>query len=108
MPHCIIELSEDIKINRPQDILSGIHDILIQVGGIKSTNIKSRIIPYHNYLVNQGDESFVALTLRLLPGRSPSLKAQLGEAILTYIKTHMEADKFSVEIIEIEQEFYFK
>ena len=108
MPHCIIEYSSDVNMDSPQEVMSQVHDILVQVGGVQAANIKSRMIPCQDYLVNQGGETFVAFTLKLLPGRSPSLKTQLGKKILKTLQSHMEADKVSVEIIELEKEFYFK
>lgn len=107
MPHCIIEYSSDLDIDA-KELLPELHRLLSYDGEVKVANIKSRLIPVDDYFVNQGNETFAALTVKILPGRKSKWKSRKGKELLQLLKSNIDADKLSVEMIEMDKDLYFK
>lgn len=108
MPHCIIEHSIDLKVVAVSDFLTQLHEVLSFDGEIQLHKIKTRLIPCQTYLVGDTQDSFLALTLKLMPGRSPEWKQQLGQKLYKFLKYEIDCEHISVEILELNTPFYIK
>ena len=107
MPHCIIEYSRELAI--APDLLEDLNHLLCIDGEINIENLKSRLICLDQVLVGQNNEQLlVALTLKLLPGRNTQWKQELGHKLLRFLKSRFDTQTISVEIVEMNKEFYFK
>jgi 5-carboxymethyl-2-hydroxymuconate isomerase len=117
MPHLTLEYSSNIefKLNH-QDLFAQLHRLLNEAGGIRIDNFKSRALMRENFLVGRGDieNAFVHLELRLLEGRSPEAKNEIGQGCLQLLKEFYapslanQALQITVEIADISKETYFK
>ena len=69
-------------------ILSRIHRILSETGGIRLANCKSRARTVDDFLVGEGQDegAFVHLDVRFLQGRPDAVRTALGVEILQFLK----------------------
>jgi 5-carboxymethyl-2-hydroxymuconate isomerase len=115
MPHIILEYSENI-LERPDvdDLFKRLHELLIQHGPFKLSDIKSRVIRHQEYFVADGNNSngFIHLTLSILKGRDLSLRQALGKRILSFLikefaRSHAQLKcSITVDIRELNTDTY--
>ncbi len=115
MPHCILETSDNIidSINR-KEILSEINNCLAETGLFNIDDIKSRFIVHNNFVIGDGDENrvFVTLNVAILSGRSQETKNMISKKCLELLKLafaeSLKKLKFSltVQITEMDKESY--
>jgi 5-carboxymethyl-2-hydroxymuconate isomerase len=115
MPHCIFEYSANVadKPDWPQ-IIRKLHDSLISTGQFVAGDIKSRVIRHDNFLIGDGqnNQSFVALNLQILAGRSDEFKRGLSQMaseilVLALPKTLAEQKcSITVQVSEIHRASY--
>ncbi len=115
MPHCIIEHSSNLILpENTSEFISNLHNKIIDRGNFNIENIKTRI--YSSSIFSVGsentDKGFVAVTLKILSGRSIDFKENLSEDLLDFFVA--EFSKFNknkkfnvtVDISEIDKETY--
>ena len=115
MPHCVLEYSSNIlEKDKTKEALKVIHNVLDNTGLFKLSDIKSRAIEHHNFLIGDGDASraFVALTVSILSGRSDEVKISIStacaEALKNFFAESFEQLKLSltVQINEMDKGSY--
>ncbi|MGB0720522.1 MAG: 5-carboxymethyl-2-hydroxymuconate Delta-isomerase [Bdellovibrionales bacterium] len=82
MPHIIVEYSDHLAL----DIPALLHDLHHDLAGRETVDInaiKTRAIPIKNCVVADADtaNSFIHVSLKLLPGRDAALKANDPRAL---------------------------
>jgi len=110
MPHCVVEYSESLfDTIEIEQLLSTVHIAIKQTQLFDEKTIKIRAIPYSHYLIANQHRSFIAMTIKILAGRTEQQKRLLAEAVLAEL-TEMKLDCYSitVEVIEIQAGTYFK
>lgn len=111
MPHCILELSDTV-VDRPdlRRVLVDVHEALLATGLFSPGDVKGRVVRHEVAAVGLGepDRSFVSLTVRILAGRSPEVKADLAERALAVLErwfpeclAHTRCS-MTVEIVDID------
>ena len=117
MPHLTLEYTKNLETPADFSTLFGrLHDVLVEVGGIKRANCKSRTHPLDTYFVAGGEKpaGFVHLDVRFLEGRSDDLKQAIGERMLSVLEDQFEAPdqshdfQITVEVSDILRGSYFK
>ncbi|WP_131782404.1 hypothetical protein [Legionella gresilensis] len=109
MPHLVLEYSNNIDI-RPEVItfFAKAHSLLEKMLPTKLSSCKSRCISYDNFYIGSGqiDNAMIHLTLKMLAGRSDSVKEQVGQKLIELMKKCFQQRnknlnlEFSVEIME--------
>ncbi|HMV99242.1 MAG TPA: 5-carboxymethyl-2-hydroxymuconate Delta-isomerase [Acidobacteriota bacterium] len=117
MPHLTLYYTANLPAQTSfEPLLAQCHSILANVGGVKIGNCKSKAIRIEEFFVADGtqNQAFVHLDLRLLEGRAPELKQDIGKHCLAAIKEafselveHNQV-QITVEIRDIVRQNYFK
>lgn len=92
MPHIIIETSQNVVLNQPDELLNAINTKLWQTGKFsKKNDIKSRIYHANHSLVGllPSDEKFISVHFYLMKGRDDATKALLVKVIYEAIDNHI-------------------
>ncbi len=117
MPHLRIEYSPGLfEDGDLAETLKDLNLTLVASGAIKvESDLKSRIVPLETIRVgtNPGPRGFLYAQLRVLPGRTPEMRAALSERIAAVLKGRCRRPagmmvQLSVEIVEMERESYVK
>ena len=117
MPHLTLEYTANIE--QPvwfEKLFTDLHQILAEEGGIRPDNLKSRARRLDTYYIANGaaDQALVHLDLRLMAGRSPNWKQQIGRQLLHCLKDYYGPAlaslnlQITVEIQDIDPDAYFK
>ncbi len=111
MPHCRIEYAEPIAshYNMQQAVVS-IHQAIIDSQLFDVANIKSRAIPTQHYMcANSASDTYVHVSIAILPGRSDAQKLALSSSVLETLKNLFnDVNNLSVEINELHASSYQK
>ena len=116
MPQIVLEYSENL-VPRLDDatLFEGLHRLVADAGGLARERIKSRILRHERFSVGDGNPSrgFAHLSIALLSGKRPEVKARIGEAALRFLEEifpgrHDPPPSLTVEIREIDAACYFK
>lgn len=117
MPHLTLYYTANLPAQTSfEPLLAQFHSILANVGGVKIGNCKSKALRIEEFFVADGtqNQAFVHLDLRLLEGRSPELKQDIGKHCLAAIKeafselVEHNQIQITVEIRDIVRHSYFK
>ncbi|STX52392.1 5-carboxymethyl-2-hydroxymuconate Delta-isomerase [Legionella busanensis] len=115
MPHLVLEYSNNIDI-RPEAVtfFAQAHALLEKALPTKLSSCKSRCISYDSFHIGSGqiNNAMLHLTLKILPGRSDSLKEQVGQELIELMKECFQQRnknlnlEFSVEIMETNAHYF--
>ncbi len=117
MPQIRLEYSANVTLPEDPDLLlSNLHGVLQDCGGISIGNCKSRVFCCRTFRVGRGGSAgaFIHLEVRILEGRSPELKRKIGGALLDVLRQAFEESRekeelqITVEICDIFRDAYFK
>ena len=117
MPHLTIEYSRNLESGFAlADTLREVNATLVASGQIKDElDLKSRIVALDVTAVGTGagDRGFVYCLLRLLPGRTDEVKAELSERIGVVMRNRIPRPagmvvQLSVEVTEMHRPSYVK
>ena len=117
MPQITLEYTANIsRAIQPHELLGGIHEIVSRVAGLPIGNCKSRAVVIDAFRVGTGEPggAFVHATVRILAGRPPGIKEELGRSVLSLLKQQLDAVRpdrdlqITVEVRDIERGTYFK
>ncbi|QHJ00560.1 5-carboxymethyl-2-hydroxymuconate isomerase [Xylophilus rhododendri] len=117
MPHLTIEYSRNLEAGFAlAETLREVNATLVASGQIRNEpDLKSRIVPLDETVVGTGlgDRGFVYCLLRLLPGRSDAVKAEMSERIAVVMRKRIPQPagmmvQLSVEVIEMHAPSYVK
>ena len=80
MPNVVLEHSKDIKETKP--LMKSCHDHLMESGLFTLESIKVRHLSFEESMVGgQPDQSFLVVTVSIMPGRSQENKVKLGDSL---------------------------
>jgi len=115
MPHLHIEYTANLPELNADVALLRLNNALVASGQFAETDIKSRAVKVEHVRVGTGlgERGFVHVQLALLSGRSPEIKKQLGESLLTVIQDLGPwpaglSVQFSVETVDMDRGCYAK
>ncbi len=110
MPHCIIEYSSDALSEQVSAdmLVNTVHHSTLNTGLFSEGAIKCRAYGSEHVLVGGAEKPFVAVTIKLLSGRTLEQKQHLGDLMLKDLKTLLpNVESLSVEVLDL-AEAYFK
>jgi 5-carboxymethyl-2-hydroxymuconate isomerase len=116
MPHLHLEYTANLTDLNADVALMRLNNTLVGSGQFGAEfDIKSRAVKVETFKVGTAlaERGFVHVKLALLSGRSPQIKQQLSESLLTVVKDLCEWPKgveiqLCVEILDIDREPYAK
>ncbi|MHC5225357.1 5-carboxymethyl-2-hydroxymuconate Delta-isomerase [Ignatzschineria sp. LJL83] len=115
MPHLIIEASEKQLIPETKKFLLALHHTLVDSGVFKAEDIKSRLyIPEASLIgITEQVRPFIAVIIRVFPGRPGEIKQSLIKAITKTVQANSQNPhslplEISVEIVDMDTEGYQK
>jgi 5-carboxymethyl-2-hydroxymuconate isomerase len=117
MPHLTIEYSRNLEDGFALDeTLREVNATLVASGQIRDElDLKSRIVPLDRTVVGTagGQRGFVYCVLRVLPGRTDEVKAEMSERIGVVMRNRIPRRagtvvQLSVEIVEMHKPSYVK
>jgi len=117
MPHLTIEYSRNLEDGFALvDTLREVNAALIASGQIKDElDLKARIVPLETTVVGTGagDRGFVYCVLRVLPGRTDEVKAEMSGRVGAVMRNRIPRPagmvvQLSVEIVEMHRASYVK
>lgn len=117
MPHLVIELTENARLNcSPDELLDEANAALLASGQFQEQDIKSRCVRLDTYRqgVEAVDRAFVHARLSILDGRDLAVRQSLGEALCAVLAEAVrpaadgQSVQVSVEVLEMERASYAK
>ena len=114
MPHITIEYSANIAEHHDVDALVAVvHDAAITHGLPPVDGLRTRATPRDDYRIADGsnDLAFVAIAIRIGPGRDAATKASFIEVVLDAAERQLNAEAgplaiaWSIELNEIDPNF---
>lgn len=117
MPHCILELSNNIA-DKPDmtSLFKKIHEFLAASGDVQLEQIKSRVRVSDEFYIGSGQssKSYIYLQLSLMTGRSLELRQSFGSKLLEFVEQAFSLSKLdpncsiTVEVREMERSTHFR
>ena len=103
MPTIYFEYTENLNISdKLSSFLVEVHHILVDIIKTDLPTCRSLITSYSDYVVGDGDpkNSFLQLTVKMLPGRTESVKQKLGNILFEKMQKTFEPeiDKLTTQI----------
>jgi len=117
MPHLTLEYSANVTVESDlASLFHRLHEALVQTGGIRLENCKSRAYPARDFLVGSGSEgsAFVHLDIRFLEGRPAEVRQSIGQEARDILVEWFQFSvdtldlQVTVEVRDIERALYFK
>jgi 5-carboxymethyl-2-hydroxymuconate isomerase len=114
MPHITIEYSANIADHHDVDaLMAAIHAAALAHGLPPADGLRTRATQRDHYLVADGsaDLAFVAIAIRIGPGRDSDSKTSFIEAVLNAAEAQLDGEDgplavaWSIELNEIDPEF---
>jgi 5-carboxymethyl-2-hydroxymuconate isomerase len=117
MPHLTVEYSANLKKKIDiQKLVEAVHQAALHTGVFEVAAVRTRAAGREHYVVADGhrDNAFVAISVRVAPGRSPETRKRLGQEIFdaacsflsdVYAATPMA---ISLEVLEIDNTAAFR
>lgn len=110
MPHLIIEYAEAVAQQIDlQELMQGVFEAAVAAQVMRPEDIKVRALPYRHFLLGDGGDGFVHVTVRLLAGRDAGQKRRLSESLRTRLAALLPAvHSISVDIVDMDPDAYLK
>lgn len=116
MPHITIEYSANLADHHDIDALvAAVHAAALDHGLPPADGLRTRAARRDHYVIADGSDpeilAFVALAVRIGPGRDAATKASFIETLLDAAERHLDNDKtplaiaWSIELNEIDPDF---
>lgn len=118
MPHVIVQASRNVTIKHPQRLLKSLNNSLWQSGHFEQPeDIKARIVDIETFLVGVDDDGqahgFVFVQLKLMPGRSETIKHELAANLLDTLNNELAANissrvsvQLCAEVVELSPSYH--
>ncbi len=98
MPHLIIESTQPLSSN----VVEKLHETVGAQETVSIEAVKTRMYsPMISLLADAKNEPHVALTLKLMPGRSPELKETMAANLFSEAQSLIPESSLSVEVVEL-------
>lgn len=110
MPHIIVEYAEQLAGDAEVDtMLQAVHHAVADSGLFEASHIKTRAYPFREFTNAGGNAPYIHVQARIKSGRPADNKKQLGETILSGLRTlNIPASVITVEIIDMDRDSYAK
>jgi 5-carboxymethyl-2-hydroxymuconate isomerase len=117
MPHLTIEYSANLKKQiEIQRLVETVHQAALRTGVFEVAAVRTRAAGRNYYVIADGhpDNAFVAISVRVAPGRSPETRRRLGQEIFDaacdFLKHVYDATPLaiSLEVQEIDNTAAFR
>ncbi len=117
MPHLTVEYSANLETDIDiESLLRVLHETACNIEAFPMAGIRTRAVSRKNYEIADGhvDNAFVALILRIAPGRSLEIRKAAGEEIFAAFCNYLEPIyatrplAISFEMQELDGEFRWK
>lgn len=114
MPHLTIEYSENLESYLDGDrFLQAMAEAMERTGVFRTGGVRIRAYPVGRFHVADGheDNGFIALTLKIAPGRTREQKTSIGQSLLATAGKWLEKPlasghlSLSVEVSELDPDF---
>lgn len=111
MPHIVVHYSKPLESTvNISDLLKALHHDLSTRETALLGDIKTYAMPLTFSLVGEDDKNneMIHVILKLLPGRSVSLKKEMIEGLRDVVRNHVSTVAVMAEVQELELETYCK
>ncbi|MBN2755718.1 MAG: hypothetical protein JXR51_00990 [Bacteroidales bacterium] len=116
MPHCTLEISDNIKISNKKNFLIEINKCLANTNLFQLNDIKTRLIIHQNYIIGDSEsiKAFANLNISIFEGRNQETKNMISEKCIEILKKQIETENknqkldITVQISEINKKSYRK
>lgn len=110
MPHIVLEYSKNLKPTvKRNNALVELHKAVVDSGLFSPEAVKARSESYKNYVLHDGFDSFVHITISILNNKTVEQRQKLSKDIFNLAhEIFIECDKISVDIHEMNIETYSK
>lgn len=110
MPHIVVEYSDNLHTEVQQsNLLSTLHQVVLRSGLFSPEAIKARAQSYQHYILPEGSNNFIHITVSILSGRNIAQRKALSEAVFQATKQALaHVSKVSVNIHEMDALSYKK
>jgi 5-carboxymethyl-2-hydroxymuconate isomerase len=117
MPHLTVEYSANLRKKIDiQKLVEAVHQAALHTGVFEVAAVRTRAAGREHYVVADGhrDNAFVAIAVRVAPGRSPETRKRLGQEIFdaacSFLKDVYAATPMaiSLEVLEIDNTAAFR
>lgn len=88
MPHILIEFSANVETAiEPQRLVNAVHDAAVETGLFRISTIRTRAARREYYAVADKNpvNGFIAVTMRISPGRDLAVRSRLASDVLAAI-----------------------
>ena len=111
MPHIVIEYSANLEADiEPMRLVRAVHAAALAQPGFDPPGVRTRAARREHFLIADGDDShaFVAVTVRIAPGRTKRARQAASEAIMAALYDVVEpvylsrSLALSVEVTELD------
>ena len=109
MPHIVIEHSNNLNDEvKETNLCEKLYNLVADSGLFSQKAVKARSISYDNYVLAEGYDSFIHVTISILSGRDTVQRKALSDSAFELIKRVSKADSVSVNLHEMNKETYNK
>ncbi|MDH6575880.1 isomerase [Kitasatospora sp. MAP5-34] len=114
MPQITVDRSPTLRLDR-RPFAAELHPLIASVIDSPVADCKTRFRRIEESFIGDGapERAMVLLEIRLLSGRSPELKTELAERVLTLLQKHVVPEPgdelhLAVEVVDIDRAAYRK
>ncbi|WP_372872239.1 5-carboxymethyl-2-hydroxymuconate Delta-isomerase [Shewanella sp.] len=110
MPHCVIDFSANVVgADIASRLTQACHGAMLSSGLFEPASVKTRAHLAQSALTGEGNDSFIHVTIAIMPGRSSEKKHALMEAMVYAIaKAGISASSLTLEVRELDKANYVK
>lgn len=110
MPHIVVEYAKDrAEQLKKSDLLAALRETVVASGLFAPEAVKARTMGFDDYLLPEGQASFVHVTVSILSGRNPEQRKTLAASVFDTLRSTLpEGGALSVDIREMDRESYHK
>jgi 5-carboxymethyl-2-hydroxymuconate isomerase len=110
MPHIVIEHSDNLEIEvRSHKLVRELHSVVTRSGLFDPQAVKARSLSFDSYVLPEGAENFLHVTVSILSGRSEAERKKLSSQLFARVKELIPSvDRLSVNIHDMCLETYSK
>lgn len=110
MPHCTIEYSTELRSRLdPYVLVETVFRATLASGLFVENDIKTRALPYEYYQVGAKRADFIAVSIRMLSGRTDAQKTALTAALKeALLALDLQRLALTVEVIDMHRDSYIK
>ena len=93
MPHIVVEYSANLEKQTDMlKLVEEVHRAALQTGEFEVAAVRTRASRREHYAIADGhpDNAFVAIWVRIAPGRSPERRKRIGQGIFDAARRHLE------------------